>query len=374
MGNARYRACSTRRMVVQGIIGVMFFAAAATTTAETPLSKASADTPARHGHISSFSGAGATFPYPIYARWSDAYKKETGIELNYQGIGSGAGIKQILARAVTFGASDAPLSETQLSAENMAQFPTVLAGIVAVVNLDGVGPGDLILDGPTVARIYLGDIKKWNDPAIKILNPSLRLPPTDVFVIHRGDGSGTTFIWTDYLAKVSPAWRSRVGSDIAVEWPVGYGAKGSEGIGGPVAQTKGSIGYMEFAYAKQNRLSYVKLVNRDGRTVAPDRETIQAAALNADWAGSPGFGVRLTDQPGARSWPAVHTTYVMMPKNAPNAREAAAALAFFNWGYDHGGALADDLDYVPLPPDVIALVKKSWRDITANGTPVFSAD
>jgi phosphate transport system substrate-binding protein len=249
-----------------------------------------------------------------------------------------------------------------------------LGGIVAAVNLDGVAPGDLTLDGPTLARIFLGEIRKWDDPAITRLNRSLKLAPLDIVTIHDGAGASTTLFWTDYLSQVSPDWNSRVGSGAYVEWPVGKSARASEGITNALVQTRGGIAYMDYAFARQANLAYVKLVNRDGETVAPGREAIQAAAANADWASAPGFGLLLTDQHGAGSWPIVHTTFVLMPKQAPNAREAAATLAFFNWGYDKGSPLAERLDYVPLPPDVVRMVRRSWREITADGKPVFSAN
>ena len=340
--------------------------------AETPSSKAGKGAQARDRSVSSFSGAGSAFAYPVYARWADAYEKEAGVRLEYRSIGSGGGIKQILARAVTFGASDMPLSGADLSKGDLTQFPVVLAAIVVAVNLDGVAPGELTLDGPTVARIFLGEIKRWDDPAIMRLNPSLKLPPADIVTLHRSDGSGTTSFWTSYLSKVSPDWKNRVGAGPLVEWPVGYGAKGGEGIGGPLSHTKGGITYMEYGYALHHGFAYVKLVNKQGNVVAPGRETVQAAAANADWDSDPGFGLLLIDQPGASSWPIVHTTFVVMPKEAANAAEAAAALAFFNWGYDKGGGLAEQLDYVPLPPKPVKMIKKSWREITAGGKPVFS--
>src|SRR6187200_3436922 len=237
------------------------------------------------------SGAGATFPYPIYAKWADAYKKETGIGLNYQSIGSGGGIKQIQANTVTFGASDLPLKPEQLSKDGLVQFPTVIGGVVPVVNLDGIKPGDLTLDGPTLARIFLGEIKTWNDPAIQKFNPSANLPSQAIVVVHRSDGSGTTFIWTDYLSKVSADWKSKVGANTSVEWPVGIGAKGNEGVANNVANTKGSIGYVEYAYAKQNKMTTVNMINKDGKTVSPNAKSFQAAAANADWEKAKGFYV-----------------------------------------------------------------------------------
>ena len=369
MGNTRLRAWSATPTAVRGAaISLLFFAAMASALAKTP----KAGTPARGTAVSSISGAGTPFPYPLYLQWAGAYQKETGVGLNYQSIGSGAGVERLLARTVTFAASDMPLSGAELSKENLAQFPAVFGGIVAVVNLDGVAPGELTLDGPTVAKIFLGEITKWDDPAITALNPSLKLPSADIATIHRGDGSGTTLFWTDYLSKVSSDWKTRVGSGTSVEWPVGHSAKGSEGVSGPLLQTKGAITYMDYAYARLNKLAYVKLVNKHGETVAPNREAIQAAAANADWASVPGFGLLLTDQPGAGSWPIVHTTFVVMRKNAPKASEAAAALRFFNWGYAKGGRLTERLDYVRLPPNVVKMVKRSWSEITAGGKPVFS--
>jgi phosphate transport system substrate-binding protein len=319
------------------------------------------------------SGAGATFPYPIYAKWADAYKKETGVGLNYQSIGSGGGIKQIKAKTVTFGASDKPLSGADLDKNGLAQFPTVMGGVVAVVNLEGVKGGQLTLDGQTIAKIFLGEIKKWNDPIIASLNPSAKLPAADIVVVHRSDGSGTTFIWTDYLSKVSPDWKSKVGSSTAVEWPVGIGAKGNEGVANNVQRAKGSIGYVEYAYAKQNKLAYAKFVNKDGKTVEPNLESFQAAAANADWASAPGFGVILTNQPGAASWPVTSATFILMHKKPASASNSAAALKFFDWAYANGGKAAAELDYVPLPEKVVGLVKKSWKDIAVDGKPVFAS-
>ncbi len=245
------------------------------------------------------SGAGATFPYPIYAKWADTYKKDTGVGLNYQSIGSGGGIKQIQAKTVTFGASDMPLKAEELKKGGLIQFPTVIGGDIPVVNLDGIKPGDLKLDGTTLAKIFLGEIKTWNDPAIQKLNPSAKLPSQAIVVVHRSDGSGTTFIWTDYLTKVSADWKSKVGANTSVEWPVGIGAKGNEGVAQNVSQTKGAIGYVEYAYAKQNKLTSVNMINKDGKTVAPNAAAFQAAAAHADWEKAEGFYVILTDQTGA---------------------------------------------------------------------------
>ena len=320
------------------------------------------------------SGAGATFPYPIYAKWADTYKKETGVGLNYQSIGSGGGIKQIQAKTVTFGASDMPLKADELQKAGLVQFPTVLGGVVPVVNLDGVAPGDITIDGPTLAKIFLGEIKTWNDPAIQKLNPSVKLPSQAIAVVHRSDGSGTTFIFTDYLSKTSADWKSKVGANTAVEWPVGIGAKGNEGVANNVAQTKGSIGYVEYAFAKQNKLTSTKLVNKDGKAVAPTADAFQAAAASADWNGTPGFGVILTNEAGANSWPISGATFILIHKQPQDPVAASEALKFFAWAYAKGGKMAEDLDYVPLPAKVVAAIQKVWAsDIKdANGKPIYA--
>jgi phosphate transport system substrate-binding protein len=321
------------------------------------------------------SGAGATFPFPLYAKWADTYKKETGNGLNYQSIGSGGGIKQIKAKTVTFGASDMPLAPKDLNDAGLIQFPTVVGGDVPVVNIDGIKAGDLVLDGPTLANIFLGAITKWDDPAIKKLNPSGKLPSDAIVVAHRSDGSGTTFIFTDYLSKVSPDWKSKVGASTAVEWPVGIGAKGNEGVANNVTQTKGSIGYVEYAYAKQNQMAAVSMINGDGKSVAPNAATFQAAAANADWAKSDHYYVILTNQPGAQTWPIAGATFILMYKQPDNADASAEALKFFNWAYTNGSKAAEDLDYVPLPTAVVAQVQKTWATEikTAEGKPIFAA-
>jgi phosphate transport system substrate-binding protein len=306
------------------------------------------------------SGAGATFPYPIYAKWADSYKKETGAGLNYQSIGSGGGIKQIKARTVTFGASDQPLKAEDLAAAGLTQWPQVIGGIVPVVNLDGVSPGELVLDSDVLAKIFLGEITAWDDAAIKKLNPKAKLPAAAIAVVHRSDGSGTTFNFTNYLSKVSADWKSKVGENSAVEWPVGLGAKGNEGVANNVANTKGAIGYVEYAYAKQNKLTYTKLVNKEGKTVAPTSESFQAAASNADWAKAPGFYQILTDQPGAKSWPITAATFILLPKEPTDLEAAAEALKFFGWAFAKGGKAAEELDYIPMPKSVVELIKKSW--------------
>ncbi len=306
------------------------------------------------------SGAGATFPYPIYAKWADTYKKDTGVGLNYQSIGSGGGIKQIEARTVTFGATDAPLTGPDLEKNGLVQFPMVMGGIVPVVNLEGIKAGEMVLDGPTLAAIFLGTVKTWDDPAIKKLNPKVKLPAQAIAVVHRSDGSGTTFNFTYYLAQVSPDWKSQVGSATSVEWPVGIGAKGNEGVSNNVTQTKGSIGYVEYAYALQNKMVYTDMANKDGKTVVPTSEAFQAAAANADWNSVPGYGVILANQPGAMSWPMTAATFILMPKQPPDPTAAAAALQFFAWAYAKGDKMAEELDYVPMPKKIVAEIEKMW--------------
>ncbi len=320
------------------------------------------------------SGAGATFPYPLYAKWADAYKKATGIGLNYQSIGSGGGIKQIEAKTVTFGASDMPLEAAMLNKNGLIQFPTVMGGVVPVVNLEGIKPGELVIDGPTLAKIFLGQIKSWSDPAIKKLNPNAKLPSDAIAIVHRSDGSGTTFIYTNYLSKVSADWKSNVGSNTSVEWPVGIGAKGNEGVSNNVGNTKGSIGYVEYAYAKQNKLTYMKMVNKDGKTVDPTSDAFQAAAANADWVGTPGFNVLLTDEPGAASWPIAGATFILIHKQPPDPAAAGEALKFFAWAYANGGKMAEELDYVPMPANVVAAIQTVWSTEIkdSSGKPVWS--
>ncbi len=313
------------------------------------------------------SGAGATFPYPIYAKWADAYKKETGVGLNYQSIGSGGGIKQIQNKTVTFGASDAPLKGAELDKSGLIQFPMVIGGIVPVVNIEGVKPGELVIDGQLLAKIFLGQIKTWDDAEIKKLNPSAKLPSQAIVVVHRSDGSGTTFNFTDYLSKVSADWKTKVGSNTAVEWPVGIGAKGNEGVANNVAQTKGSIGYVEFAYAKQNKLSHTKMINKDGKTVTPETKTFQASAANADWNSVPGYGVIITDQPGAETWPITTATWILMYKKPQDSAASTEALKFFAWAYDKGSKMAEELDYIPMPANVVASVKKTWASEVKDG-------
>ena len=305
-------------------------------------------------------GAGSTFIYPVLSQWADGFKKESGSAVNYQSIGSGAGIKQIEAKTVTFGATDKPLSVDQLEKDGLAQWPMIMGAIVPVVNIEGVKAGDLALDGEALADIYSGKITKWDDPAIKKLNPKLALPSTAIAVVHRSDGSGTTFNFTDYLSKVSADWKSKIGSGTTVEWPAGVGAKGNEGVSGNVGQTKDSIGYVEYAYAKQNKLTFTKLVNKAGKTVEPTMEAFQAAASNADWAHAPGYYLILTNQPGEKSWPIVASTFILMHKEPADKANSAEAIKFFKFAFDKGGKMAVDLDYIPMPAEVIKLIEQTW--------------
>ena len=309
------------------------------------------------------SGAGASFPTPIYAKWADAYKKQTGIGLNYQSIGSGGGIKQIQAKTVTFGATDAPLSGADLEKWGLVQFPMVMGGIVPVVNIDGINPAQMVLDGETLANIYLGKITKWDDAALKALNPSLKLPSSAIIVIRRSDGSGTTFNFAHYLAKVSEDWKKNVGVSTALEWPVGIGAKGNEGVANNVMQANGSIGYVEFAYAKQNGLAYTKMVNASGKTVTPSLASFQAGAVSADWNSEPGFAVILSNPAGATAWPMTASTWILMYREAQDAEASAIAVKFFKWAYASGDKMAMDLDYVPMPDNVVNSVSKVLAEI-----------
>ena len=316
-----------------------------------------ASTPAFAADIT---GAGATFPFPIYSKWADAYKKETGNGLSYQSIGSGGGIKQIQAKTVTFGATDMPLKIDQLDKDGLVQWPMVMGAIVPVVNLEGVKPGEMVFDGETLANVYLGKITKWDDPAIKKLNPNVKLPSEAITVVRRSDGSGTTFNFTDYLSKVSADWKSKVGEGTAVEWPTGVGAKGNEGVSGNISQTKNSIGYVEYAYAKQNKLTYTALVNKGGKTVQPTVEAFQAAASNADWTHAPGYYVILTDQPGDKSWPITASTFILMHKDATDKAASQEAIKFFRWAFANGGKMAEELDYISMPDNVVKLIEKTW--------------
>ena len=303
-------------------------------------------------------GAGATFPAPIYAKWADAYNKATGARLNYQSIGSGAGIQQIKARTVDFGASDMPLSDEALAKDGLMQFPTVIGGVVPVVNIKGIGAGQIRLTGQALGDIYLGRITKWNDPALVALNPGVPLPDAAISPVRRADGSGTTFIFTNYLSKASPDWKAKVGEGTAVNWPTGAGGKGNEGVAAFVQRLPNSIGYVEYAYAKQNKMGYTLLKNKDGNFVAPDPENFKAAAAGADWAKT--FYQVLTDQPGKDAWPISGATFILMHKSQEKPASAANSLKFFDWAYANGDKMADELAYVPLPPAVKDMARKAW--------------
>jgi phosphate transport system substrate-binding protein len=312
-------------------------------------------------------GAGSTFVYPILAKWSAVYAG--GDRINYQSIGSGGGIAQIKAKTVTFGASDKPLSVAELAQAGLTQFPVIVGGEAVVVHLPGIQPGQLVLDGPTLADIYLGKIKKWNDAAIRKLNPKADLPNMNILVVHRSDGSGTTFIFANYLAKVSSEWSGKVGADTAVDWPTGIGGKGNEGVAGSVKQISGSIGYVEYAYAVQNQLTYTKLINKAGKTLDPSIQTFRDATASADWAGAAGqaFNMVLVDQPGANAWPITGATWVIMYKKPVSAPDAARALNFFKWGYEKGDQAAVALQYVPLPDNAVKSIEASWKAIQGSG-------
>ena len=317
-------------------------------------------------------GAGATFPFPIYSKWAEAYKKETGTGLNYQSIGSGGGIRQIKAKTVAFGATDAPLKGEDLTKDGLIQFPTVMGGVVPAVNIAGVEPGKLKLSGELIAQIYLGDIKKWNDAKIVALNPGVTLPDANINPVYRSDGSGTTFVFTDYLAKVSADWKSKIGANQSVQWPVGIGGKGNEGVSASVKQVANSIGYVEYAYAKQNKLSHALVKNADGNFPAPDEKAFQAAAANANWNEQPGFGISLNNQKGADAWPITSATFILVYAKPEKPEETQAALKFFDWAYKSGDKLASDLDYVALPANVKDQVRNAWKGVTDPASkPIF---
>jgi phosphate transport system substrate-binding protein len=306
-------------------------------------------------------GAGASFPYPIYSKWAEAYKKATGNSLNYQSIGSGGGIKQIKAKTVDFGASDMPLKVEDLNAANLAQFPAIMGGVVPVLHLDGVTPGQVKLTGPVLADIYLGKITKWNAAEIVALNPGVKLPTGDITVVYRADGSGTSYVFTSYLSKTSAAFKSGIGAGTAVKWPVGVGGKGNEGVAANVQKIKGSIGYVEFAYAKKNKLQHTQLKNHDGHFVQPDDASFEAAAAGADWAKTPGFALDFTDAAGKSSWPITSASFILMHKTQADAAKGKEVLKFFEWAYKNGGASAAELDYVAMPASVVKLVEESWK-------------
>ncbi|QEL25546.1 phosphate ABC transporter substrate-binding protein PstS [Bosea sp. F3-2] len=317
-------------------------------------------------------GAGATFPFPIYSKWAEAYKKDTGTGLNYQSIGSGGGIRQIKAKTVAFGATDAPLKGEDLSKDGLIQFPTVMGGVVPAVNIAGVEPGKLKLSGEIIAQIYLGDIKKWNDPKIVALNAGVTLPDANINPVYRSDGSGTTFVFTDYLAKVSADWKSKIGANQSVQWPVGIGGKGNEGVSASVKQVANSIGYVEYAYAKQNKLAHALVKNADGNFPAPEEKAFQAAAANANWQEQPGFGISLNNQKGADAWPITSATFILVHAKPEKPEEVQAALKFFDWAYKSGDKLASELDYVALPSNVKDQVRNAWKGVTDTaGKPIF---
>jgi phosphate transport system substrate-binding protein len=325
--------------------------------------------PARAADIS---GAGATFPYPIYAKWAEAYKAKSGIAMNYQPIGSGGGIRQITAKTVDFGASDMPLKPDQLTKNGLVQWPQLMGGVVLVVNLPGVAPGQLKLDGQTVAGMFLGRIAKWNDPAIVQLNPGMTLPDKAIATIHRSDGSGTNFVFTHYLSSADPEFKDKVGANTSVEFPGGLGGKGNEGVAALTGRIAGAIGYVEYAYALQTKMNFTLLKNRDGAFVSPDGKTFQAAAANADWTKAPGFYLLLTDQPGKESWPITGASFILMHKQQEKPDRGKEVLRFFDWAFRDGDQLADKLHYVPMPDAVVKTVEESWKQVVGpDGKPVW---
>jgi phosphate transport system substrate-binding protein len=306
-------------------------------------------------------GAGATFPYPIYSKWAEAYNAATGIGLNYQSIGSGGGIKQIKAKTVDFGASDMPLKQEELDKEGLMQFPAIIGGVVPVVNLDGVAPGQLKLTSDVIANIHLGKITKWNDKAIADLNPGVTLPAIPVVVVHRADSSGTTFLWTDFLSKTNADFKAVIGSGTTVKWPTGVGGKGNEGVAAQVQRIKGAFGYVEYAFAKRNKIAHAQLKNRDGNFVQPSDDTFKAAAAGADWANAPGFYLVLTNQTGKDAWPATGASFIIMHRQQPDALTGRAILKFFDWSFKNGGKMSEELEYVHLPPALIKQINEQWK-------------
>jgi phosphate transport system substrate-binding protein len=318
-------------------------------------------------------GAGATFPYPIYAKWAEAYASKTGTKMNYQSIGSGGGIKQITEKTVDFGASDMPLKPPDLEKADLTQFPMIMGGVVPVINVSGIQPGQLKLDGKVLADIYLGKVTKWNDPEIAGLNSGLNLPNQAIAPVYRSDGSGTTFIFTHYLSEVSPEWKDKIGENTSVQFPSGIGGKGNEGVSAMASRTAGAIGYVEYAYAKQNKLTYTLLRNKDGQFVTPEIKTFQSAASNADWAKAQDFYLLLTNQPGKDSWPITGASFILMHKQQTKPDVAREALNFFDWAYHNGAQMAEQLDYVPMPETVVKLVDQSWQKIKGpDGKPVWT--
>lgn len=325
-------------------------------------------------HATDITGAGATFPYPVYAKWAEAYKAKTNIGMNYQSIGSGGGIKQIKAGTVDFGATDAPLSPKDLEKTGLAQFPTVIGGVVPVINLTGISAGQIKLSGEVLADIFMGNIKQWNDPKIASLNKGLKLPAKMITVVHRADGSGTTAIFTSYLSSVSPQWKAQVGADKAVQWPAGTGGKGNEGVAANVKNMDGAIGYVEYAYALQNKMVHAALKNRDGQFVEPSDNSFKAAAASAKWKAEEGFAEVLVNQPGKDSWPITGATFILVHKNPIQNDNRQQVLKFFDWAYANGDKMAADLDYVPLPDNVSDMIRKAWKTQIkdAKGNPLWN--
>lgn len=311
-------------------------------------------------------GAGATFPFPLYAKWAEAYHAESGATISYQAVGSGLGIALVRQRTVTFGASDMPLASKDLESWGLVQFPAAIGADVVVVNVHGIASGAMTLDGRVLAGIYLGKITRWDDPAIRALNPALTLPAVPISVVHRSDGSGTTFLFADYLSKQSEDWKHQVGASTEIDWPLGYGAKGNDGVAAAVGQIEGAIGYVEYAFALAKKLTVTKLVNRSGTVVEPSLSTFRAAAAGADWGAVPDFNLVLTDQPGAEAWPITGATFILMPRQPVNAAASVAALRFFDWAYAKGAPIALSLNYVPMPDTVVPRIKDAWRRIGAK--------
>ena len=317
-------------------------------------------------------GAGATFPYPIYAKWADAYKKATGMGMNSQSIGSGGGINQITAKTVNFGASDMPMKAQDLEKNGLMQFPAIMGGVVPVYNLKGIKAGEIKFTGELLANIYLGKVKKWNDAAIAGLNPGVKLPDETITVVHRSDGSGTTFLWTNYLSKVSADWKSAAGEGTSVKWPAGVGGKGNEGVASYVQKISGALGYVEYAYAKQNKLTAGQMKNKAGKFVEPTDTSFKAAAAGAEWTKTPGMGVVLTDQPGDGSWPVTGASFILIHKAQEKPEAGKEVLKFFDWAFANGEKMADELDYVPMPAPVVKVIQAEWKNIKdASGKPVY---
>ena len=308
-------------------------------------------------------GAGATFPYPIYAKWADAYNKATGTRMNYQSIGSGGGIKQITAKTVNFGASDMPMKAEDLEKNGLMQFPAIMGGVVPVYHLKGIKDGEVKFTGALLADIYLGKVKKWNDAAIAKVNPGVKLPDETITVVHRSDGSGTTFLWTNYLSKASADWKGAAGEGTSVKWPAGVGGKGNEGVASYVQKISGALGYVEYAYAKQNKLTAGQMQNKAGKFVSPDDATFKAAAAGAEWAKTPGMGVVLTDQPGEASWPVTGASFILIHKRQEKPESGKEVLKFFDWAFANGQKMADELDYVPMPDPVVKVIRAEWKNI-----------